>query len=206
MITTINEYKKILESNNDFQSFIDEHKMIRDKDDVKHFISDLIYKYGINFHPDTDFTEYINLETKQPTFTHEQALELNDILSKAHIICYHQNCDLYQMSQNIFNESKGDKNTYVSNKIRKLMDEGYPHKQAVAIALSYADREGITESNISLDKELLINIIVKHMNTNNSFKDKVANILNKDIESDKHLKELLSGLEDKEIEKILLSI
>ena len=36
--------------------------------------------------------------------------------------------------------SKRQKNKAVSNKIRKLRKEGYPQKQAVAIALSLADK------------------------------------------------------------------
>ena len=33
--------------------------------------------------------------------------------------------------------------SYVSHKIKKLLDEGYPKKQAVAIAYSYARRRGL---------------------------------------------------------------
>lgn len=35
-----------------------------------------------------------------------------------------------------------DKQEYISSKIRKLRDEGMPPKQRVAVALSYARREG----------------------------------------------------------------
>lgn len=34
---------------------------------------------------------------------------------------------------------KQKKNAYISKKISKLMDEGYPQKQAIAIAYKYAD-------------------------------------------------------------------
>jgi hypothetical protein len=43
---------------------------------------------------------------------------------------------------------------FVSDKIKTLMDEGYPHKQAIAIAYSYAEKEGLTKKKKSKKKKV----------------------------------------------------
>lgn len=48
---------------------------------------------------------------------------------------------------------------FISNKIKKLKEEGYPHKQAIAIAYSYAKRKKLIKESVENDlKSDIINI------------------------------------------------
>lgn len=70
-------------------------------DDVKAFACYLIKDLGINLHPDTDFKEYINLETLQPTFSLEEAESFNELMEKCFFICERENKDIYEIMSSI---------------------------------------------------------------------------------------------------------
>lgn len=59
---------------------------------------------------------------------------------------------------------------------------------------------------MEISKDLVVNIIINHMNYNSSYKNRVGKFLNQDINSDEHLHELLSFLNEKELEYLLLKI
>lgn len=62
------------------------------------------------------------------------------------------------------------------------------------------------DDEITITKELAVDIIVNHMQHNKLFKNLVLRKLDKDIESNKHLKDLLSKLDEIQIETLLLKI
>ena len=62
------------------------HKDLKTIDDVKEFFTWLLDE-GINFHPEDDFANFINVETKEPSFSAEVAAELNDLMDQAWSIC-----------------------------------------------------------------------------------------------------------------------
>lgn len=70
-------------------------------DDVKDFAYYLIKELGINIHPDTDFKEYINLETLKPTFSLEEAESLNKLMEKCFLICEKYNTDIYEIMNSV---------------------------------------------------------------------------------------------------------
>jgi hypothetical protein len=53
------------------------------------------------FHPDTDFSEYVNKNTAQPTFTSEEAALYNQLLDSAVYFCEQRKLDIYAISMNI---------------------------------------------------------------------------------------------------------
>ena len=65
-------------------------------EDVKKFARDLIAE-GINFHPDDDFTEYVNLANGESTYTKEDAEFRNNLMNKCFGVCEHEEKDIYEI-------------------------------------------------------------------------------------------------------------
>ena len=75
---------------------------ITNLEEVRSFFVSLIEEESLNFHPDEDFMNYINLDSKLPTYTHEQAIHLNCLLDKCFDICDTEGIDIYNLSMEIF--------------------------------------------------------------------------------------------------------
>ena len=56
----------------------------------------------LNFHPDDRFEDYINYETKEPTYTKEEAMLRNRLLEQAFDVCDKDNADIYELCIEIF--------------------------------------------------------------------------------------------------------
>lgn len=52
-------------------------------EDVKAFAKYLTNDLHLNFHPDDDFSFYVNYETKEPTFSPEEAAKYNALMMSA---------------------------------------------------------------------------------------------------------------------------
>lgn len=64
--------------------------------DVRRWLREVIGpKLGGAFHPDTRFTDYIEIKTGHPTFSAHQAARLQAQLTKAFVICEDLKLDLY---------------------------------------------------------------------------------------------------------------
>lgn len=63
------------------------NKTIRTIEDVEQFFDYLVKILHLNFHPDTDFCEYINIETKVNTFSPHDAENLNFVMSQCFRVC-----------------------------------------------------------------------------------------------------------------------
>ncbi|WP_276132453.1 hypothetical protein [Polluticoccus soli] len=70
-------------------------------DDVKTFFRQLKTE-DLNFHPDTPFEDYINGETKQDTYTKEEAITRNRLLDRSFDICERDNVDIYELGIEVF--------------------------------------------------------------------------------------------------------
>ena len=73
---------------------------INTTEDVKQFAKDLKSE-GCIFHCDDDFTDYINLETKEKSFTEEEADLRNDLMSQCFLVCEKEGLDIYEIMSNI---------------------------------------------------------------------------------------------------------
>lgn len=76
-------------------------KQIKSTKDVVAFAKQLV-KEGVNFHPDDDFKDYINLETKEPTFTNEEAELRNELMDQCFKVCENEGTDIYSVMHEVF--------------------------------------------------------------------------------------------------------
>ncbi len=66
-------------------------------EDVKQFANHLANGLHLNFHPDDDFACYVNYDTKQPTFTPEEAAKYNALMDECFDVCEKVNADIYEI-------------------------------------------------------------------------------------------------------------
>jgi hypothetical protein len=74
---------------------------IKTLDDVKIFIKQLVSE-GTNAHPDEDFSNYVNIETGEDSYTPDEALLRNKLMKQSFQVCNRHNEDIYSIMQEIF--------------------------------------------------------------------------------------------------------
>ena len=74
--------------------------------DVKSFVRTTI-KEGVNFHPDDDFNDMVNFESKLPFYSKNEATERNKLNEQCFEYCELNNMDYYSVALKIFNEETG---------------------------------------------------------------------------------------------------
>lgn len=79
---------------------------INNLDDVSTFVLQLLAE-GLNYHPDDDFNNYINLDTHEPSYIPEEAQIRNDLNDQCFEICEKYNADIYNISMEIFLKETG---------------------------------------------------------------------------------------------------
>ena len=67
-------------------------------DDVKRFFAHLLHSESLNFHPDTDFCDYVSDKNGTPCFTQEQSDSYNCLMEKAFQVCEDENADIYLLA------------------------------------------------------------------------------------------------------------
>lgn len=70
---------------------------IQTTSDVEKFINCLILEENLNFHPDEDFRNYIHLDTGLPSYSIQEAILRNKLLSDCFQICEKEGVDIYQI-------------------------------------------------------------------------------------------------------------
>ena len=81
-------------------------KQIKTTKDVVAFAKQLI-KEGMNFHCDTDFNDYINLETKEPSYTKEEADLRNELMNQCFSVCEKNGVDVYDTMGDVLLKETG---------------------------------------------------------------------------------------------------
>lgn len=76
-------------------------QQIKTVEHVKIFF-EALHAEGLNFHPDDPFDGYINYDTKEPTYTNEEAAERNRLLDRAFDVCEKEGVDIYELCIEIF--------------------------------------------------------------------------------------------------------
>jgi hypothetical protein len=64
-------------------------------DDVKAFAKQLISE-GVSFHPDDDFTDYVNFKDNTQIYTKEDADMRNNLMNKCFEVCEKEGIDIYE--------------------------------------------------------------------------------------------------------------
>jgi hypothetical protein len=72
-------------------------KEINTIEDVKLFAYQLVNEEDLSFHPDDDFVDYINLETKEPLYSAEECKQLNQLMHNCFSICQQEEVDIYEL-------------------------------------------------------------------------------------------------------------
>jgi len=72
-------------------------KSIHTISDVETFFSYLLHEESLNFHPDEDFKNYINLETALPSYSPEEAELRNSIMICCFEICENEGVEIYDI-------------------------------------------------------------------------------------------------------------
>lgn len=82
-------------------------KKINTIDDVKLFAFQLVNEENLSFHPDNDFSDYINLNTKEPLYSAEEVGPLNIMMDNCFILCEQAEVDIYElMGEALFEKMK----------------------------------------------------------------------------------------------------
>jgi hypothetical protein len=75
-------------------------------EDVSVFFHELLQE-GVNAHPDEDFTQYINSETEDPTFSPTEAALRNNLMNTSFEVCEIAGVDIYDLMQEIYLKETG---------------------------------------------------------------------------------------------------
>ena len=76
-------------------------------EDVKLFAFQLINEENLNFHPDNDFSEYINMDKNEPLYSIEEIKMRNQLITKCFDVCEQFHEDIYElMGQPLFKKLK----------------------------------------------------------------------------------------------------
>ena len=65
--------------------------------DVELFAFHLVNEENLSFHPDDDFADYINVVTKEATYSDEEVKLLNNLMGKCFDICEKNDVDIYEL-------------------------------------------------------------------------------------------------------------
>jgi hypothetical protein len=80
-------------------------KQIKNTEDVIIFAKQIV-KEGVSFHCDDDFNDYVNLKTKQQTYTKQEAAFRNNLMDECFEVCEKTGVDIYVvMSEVLINET-----------------------------------------------------------------------------------------------------
>jgi hypothetical protein len=75
-------------------------RTIRTIEDVEQFFEYLVKTLHLNFHPDTDFREYINIENGCNVFSQHDAEKLNFTMAQCFEACENADKDIYEIGIN----------------------------------------------------------------------------------------------------------
>lgn len=81
-------------------------QIIQTINDVKNYAAQLAHE-GINFHPDTDFNEYVNVKTDEKSFTLEEAANRNNLMENCFKVCKDAGVDIYNIMNTVFLKETG---------------------------------------------------------------------------------------------------
>lgn len=70
-------------------------------DQVKEFFDYLTTVRRVNFNPDDDFADYIDLSTHEPTFDAEEVAILNNLMDQSFEVCEANQTDIYELAEQV---------------------------------------------------------------------------------------------------------
>jgi hypothetical protein len=79
---------------------------VKSIEDVAEFVSQLVDE-GLNYHPDDDFENYVNIESGDASYTLAEATERNRLNTQCFEACDAAGADIYNISMEIFLKKTG---------------------------------------------------------------------------------------------------
>jgi hypothetical protein len=76
-------------------------RKIEQRSDIAGFFIYLRYQLNLNFNPDDVFEDYVNYETKDPSFTAEECTAYEKVMDDCHIWCQKHDHDIYRIALEI---------------------------------------------------------------------------------------------------------
>lgn len=71
--------------------------------DVEAFFHHIVYDRKVNFHPDDSFEDYIDILTKEASFTSDECNIYNRLMDEAFEVCECEGVDIYEIGINELN-------------------------------------------------------------------------------------------------------
>lgn len=75
----------------------DNDSHITSVEEVESFFDYLTEERKVNFHPDDSFDDYINYETKEPTFTKKETALFVRLMDESFDVCEKNGMDIYKI-------------------------------------------------------------------------------------------------------------
>lgn len=101
--------------------------------DVKKFFHHLVFDRKVNFHPDDDFSEYVSIDGKTPTFNANEVKQYNRLMKQAFDVCEKNGKDIYEIAMDEFNK------TFKRSKGMNGLPKGYQIKPGDNVVKWVAD-------------------------------------------------------------------
>lgn len=79
-----------------------ENNQIHTTGDVSAYFNYLLHERKVNFHPDEAFEDYIDLDTKAPSFTAQECRLFNRLMNESFSVCEREGVDIYDMATGVF--------------------------------------------------------------------------------------------------------
>ena len=79
---------------------------IRTLEDVREFVH-LLVGEGLNYHPNEDFNNYVNIQNGDPSYSPPEALLRNQLNDRCFEVCQATGADIYDISMEIFLKETG---------------------------------------------------------------------------------------------------
>jgi hypothetical protein len=74
---------------------------INSRESMEQFFTDIVAIHKCTLHPDDPFTDMVNLETDQPTFSKEEAEYLDNVMRDCFQYCDDNQLDIYEVAGTI---------------------------------------------------------------------------------------------------------
>ena len=75
-----------------------EFSKIRSMEDVRTFFRHLLKERKVAFHPDDDFADYVSIKDHTPTFSEEEVVIYNRLMSESFKVCLINQTEIYEVA------------------------------------------------------------------------------------------------------------
>ena len=76
---------------------------IKSVKDVETFYHHIVFEMKINFHPDDSFEYYLDIHTKEASFSSDECNIYNRLMDEAFEVCERERVDIYKIGMNELN-------------------------------------------------------------------------------------------------------